>query len=217
MTEFNKSLDELLYLSPCKDKIVNHIKKNYKENIHYIIEKNCQTIKRRGGHNKINYMLTETAFELIKNTYNLRNKYLVNSTDCVKQINIIAMCIENQTIGFIENAYNSVSNIKRQYYIGKYRVDLYFADYNLVIECDENNHIDRNHIYEKIRENAYFWSATGNSCNTAFFRGLDYNSVTVSGDGSAIKSNAYSVRCLKIPLIFKTEVNVIKAYFGFQQ
>jgi very-short-patch-repair endonuclease len=153
MTEFNKSLDELLYLSPCKDKIVNHIKKNYKENIHYIIEKNCQTIKRRGGHNKINYMLTETAFELIKNTYNLRNKYLVNSTDCVKQINIIAMCIENQTIGFIENAYNSVSNIKRQYYIGKYKVDLYFVDYNLVIECDENNHIDRNHIYEKIREN----------------------------------------------------------------
>lgn len=71
--------------------------------------------------------------------------------------------------------------------------------------------------YEKIRENAYFWSATGNSGNTAFFRGLDYNSVTVSGDGSAIKSNAYSVRCLKIPLIFKTEVNVIKAYFVFQQ
>ena len=71
--------------------------------------------------------------------------------------------------------------------------------------------------YEKIRENAYFWSATGNSCNTAFFRGLDYNSVTVSGDGSDIKSNAYSVRCLKIPLIFKTEVNVIKAYFVFQQ
>ena len=43
-------------------------------------------------------------------------------------------------------------NIKRQYIIGKYHVDLYFIDYKLVIECDENNHIDRDCIQEKIRE-----------------------------------------------------------------
>jgi very-short-patch-repair endonuclease len=152
MAEFNKNLEDLLYLSSAKDKIVYHLKKNYKENIHYIVEKNSQLVKKQGGHNKINYLLTESTFELIKNTYNLRNKYLVNETDCVKQINVIAMCIENQTIGFIENTYNSVCNIRRQHYIGKYRVDLYFVDYKLVIECDENNHIDRNQIDEKIRE-----------------------------------------------------------------
>ena len=62
------------------------------------------------------------------------------------------MCIENQTIGFIENSYSNILNTKRQHVIGKYRVDLYFIDNKLVIECDENNHIDRDTIQEKIRE-----------------------------------------------------------------
>jgi very-short-patch-repair endonuclease len=62
------------------------------------------------------------------------------------------MCVENQTIGFISNAYSNMLNVKRQFTIGKYRVDLYFVDYKLVIECDENNHNDRDPEKEKIRE-----------------------------------------------------------------
>ena len=81
----------------------------------------------------------------------MRNNYLVNINDGIKHINI-AMCVENQTIGFIKNAYDNIFNIKRQYIIGNYRVDLYFIDYKLVIECDEDNHSDRNQTNEKIRE-----------------------------------------------------------------
>ena len=62
------------------------------------------------------------------------------------------MCIENQTIGFIENSFKDVLDCKRQYCMDKYRVDLYFPLYKLVIECDENNHIDRDVDKEKIRE-----------------------------------------------------------------
>jgi very-short-patch-repair endonuclease len=62
------------------------------------------------------------------------------------------MCIENQTIGFIENSYKNILKTQRQFIIGKYKVDLYFIDYNLVIECDEYNHEDRDIIKEKIRE-----------------------------------------------------------------
>ena len=96
-------------------------------------------------------MLTEHAFELLKNSYNLRNRYIVDISDKVKSINI-GMCIENQTIGFIENSYKNILNTKRQHYIGKYRVDLYFIDYKIVIECDENNHNDRDPEKEKSRE-----------------------------------------------------------------
>ncbi|NDA89428.1 MAG: DUF559 domain-containing protein [Alphaproteobacteria bacterium] len=134
MSTFNRNLDELLHLSK-KHNIVHHLKKNY------------------GGHNKIIYMLTEDAFELLKNSFNLRNRYIVNLSDNVKYINNISMCIESQTIGFIENAYSGTLNVKRQYIFGKYRVDLYFIDYKLVIECDENNHDDRDPIEEKVREN----------------------------------------------------------------
>jgi very-short-patch-repair endonuclease len=156
MSTFTRNLDELSYLSNYKDKIARHLKKNYKENIHYIVEKfdfkNQDIKERRGGHNKIIYLLTEQAFELLRNSFNLRNRYIVNLSDNVKCVNSIGMCIENQTIGFIENAYSSSLNLKRQYLFGKYRVDLYFIDYKLVIECDENNHDDRDLINEKIRE-----------------------------------------------------------------
>jgi very-short-patch-repair endonuclease len=62
------------------------------------------------------------------------------------------MCIENQTIGFICNCYKDIVEINRQYNIGKYKVDLYFPQYKLIVECDENNHIDRCKIKEKERE-----------------------------------------------------------------
>jgi len=153
MSLYTHNLEELLiYLSCKKGRISKHLQKNYKENIHYIIENNNhKNIKKYGGQNKIDYLLTEEAFELIKNSYNLRNRYIVNVNDNVKQINL-CMCIENQTIGFIENSFKDIFNMKRQFKIGKYNVDLYFIDYKLVVECDEFNHDDRDTIKEKIRE-----------------------------------------------------------------
>lgn len=152
MCEFVRNLEELLYLTSQKVRLVKHLSKNYKENIHYIIERHkFKTIKQYGGHNKITFLLTEETFELLKNSFNLRNRYIVELNENIKQINI-GMCIENQTIGFISNAYSNMLNVKRQFTIGKYRVDLYFVDYKLVIECDENNHNDRDPENEKIRE-----------------------------------------------------------------
>ena len=155
MSLYTRNVEELLYLTTQKIHIVQNLKKNYKENIHYIIENNnnnnYNNIKKYGGHNKINYLLTEEAFELFKNSYNLRNRYIVNINDNMKQINL-CMPIENQTIGFIENSYKDILNVKRQFNIGKYRADLYFIDYKLVVECDEFNHADRDEIKEKIRE-----------------------------------------------------------------
>ena len=113
-------------------------------------EKN-NSIKKHGGQNKMDYILTEEAFELLKNTFNLRNKYIIDINDNIKQINL-CMCIENQTIGFIENSYKDILNTKRQYLIWQYRADLYFIDYKLVIECDEFNHKDRDILKEKLRE-----------------------------------------------------------------
>lgn len=155
MSEFTRNLDELLYLSSKKVNIVRNLTKNYRENVHYITTKNNIPNKDKklggAGQNKITFMLTEKAYELLKNSYNLRNKYIVNISDSVKSINI-GMCIENQTIGFIENVYSNSFNLKRQFIIGKYRLDLYFIDYKLVIECDENGHNDRDTEKEKTRE-----------------------------------------------------------------
>lgn len=151
--EYTKSLDDLIpLLTNNKSSLVSHLKKNYKENYHYIIDKKENiNIFSHGGNNKINFMLTEYTYNLLLNSYNLRNKYLVDISNNIKCINI-GMCIENQTIGFIENSFSEIFNTKRQFKFDKYKVDLFFPEYNLVIECDENNHDDRNQVEEKIRE-----------------------------------------------------------------
>lgn len=152
MEDFTRNLDELLYLTSQKHNLVYFMKKNYTENVHYKKLHTQPITCQRGGHNKQTYMLTEKAFELVKNSFNLRNKYIVHVSDNIQQINTISMCIENQTIGFIENAYKSVLHTKRQYQLGKYRIDLYFIDHKLAIECDENNHADRDSTNEAIRD-----------------------------------------------------------------
>jgi very-short-patch-repair endonuclease len=152
--KFTRSLDDLAIQMSCnRSGLSRHLLKNYKENYHFIIlklGKNSNNIK--GGHNKITFMLTEFAYELLQNSFNLRNRYIVNMSKNIKCINI-GMCIENQTIGFIANSFETIVKTERQFIFDKYRVDLFFNDFNLIIECDENNHKDRCVIQEKIREN----------------------------------------------------------------
>lgn len=147
------NLEELLniFASSKKCKIVNFLRNNFTENVHYIIRN--QNIKKhiRGGHNKIDYFMTETAYELIKNTFNLRYRYLTKINDNFSQVNLL-MSIENKTIGFIESCFRGVLDTKRQQIFGKYKVDLYFIKHKIVVECDENDHIDRNKEYETERE-----------------------------------------------------------------
>ena len=151
--KFTKDLDDLVsILNAKKQKIKIFLKKNFRENIDFIYYNLVSNKKKNlGGHNKIIYMLTEETYELVKNTYNLKHRYVpvINNT---KHINIV-MSIENQTIGFIENSFKNIIDVKRQYPFDKYKVDLYFPNYKLVIECDENNHNDRNEEYERTREN----------------------------------------------------------------
>ena len=134
MNLFIRNLDELLYLASRKASLTDNLKKNYKENIHYIKYINIKTdVKQNGGQNKIIYLLTEEAFELFKNSYNFRNRYIVDVSDNIKCVNI-GMCVENQTIGFIENSFKGIIDCKRQFIIDKYRVDLYFINYKLIID-----------------------------------------------------------------------------------
>lgn len=155
MPDFIRDLEELVcHFKSQKVQLTLHLEKNYRENIHYIkfpIKKISPDIKHYGGQNRIVYMLTEDAFELFKNSFKFRNKYLVTvseNTEIVK----FPMCIEGQTIGFIENAYRGLRSMSRQFQIGTYRVDLCFTDDLIVVECDEYGHRDRSVAGEVARE-----------------------------------------------------------------
>lgn len=155
MPEFTRDLDELVHhFKSQKVQLRIHLEKNYRENVHYVkypIKKISPDMKQNGGQNRIVYMLTEEAFELFKNSFKLRSKYIIDVSENVKCVKF-PMCIEGQTIGFIENAYRGLRAMTRQYRIGTYRADLCFTDDLIVVECDEYGHRDRSVTEEAVRE-----------------------------------------------------------------
>lgn len=152
---FVKNLDEIVQLFDTKRyNISTYLQKNFIENVNYMKQKPLNVNYKHGGNNKINYLLTIETYDMIINTYNLKHRYLKNITsDCAHNnpINYV-MSIENQTIGYIDNMFSKTYNIKRQFRIGSYFADLCFIDNNIVLECDELGHADRNAQYEIARE-----------------------------------------------------------------
>jgi len=57
---------------------------------------------------------------------------------------------EQETVGQLINAFKHL-NYKTQYVVGSYRIDLYFIDKRIAVECDEFNHKYRNIDCEKTR------------------------------------------------------------------
>lgn len=58
---------------------------------------------------------------------------------------------EQDTIGSIIRSFPSIKT-ERQFSIGKYRIDLYFIDTKIAVECDEQGHKHRNEKYETDRQ-----------------------------------------------------------------
>jgi hypothetical protein len=155
MPEFTRDLDELVcHFKTQKVQLKLHLEKNYRENIHYTkspLKIVNETKKQNGGQNRIVYMLTEEAFELLKNSFNFRTKYVVSASEQIQVVKF-PMCIEGQTIGFIENVYSGACAMSRQFQIGPYRADLCFTNDKIVVECDEYGHSDRSVAEEVARE-----------------------------------------------------------------
>lgn len=154
MPEFTRDLDEsLACFQTSKYNLIRHLERNYRENIHYTKSqaKLVNETRKHGGQNRIVYMLTEEAFELFKNSFNFRNKYIVAASEKAHVVRF-SMCIEGQTIGFIENTYRGLRAMSRQFQIGTYRADLCFTDDLIVVECDEYGHHDRSAAEEMARE-----------------------------------------------------------------
>jgi hypothetical protein len=151
MTDFTYNIDSLFQiLKTRKSKIKKYLILHFKLDTHYIIQKN-NILKQHGGHNKENILLKKEVYELILNTYNLKNRYITKVNN-VHIVNPILMSIEGSTVGFIDECFKNITNTYRQYRIGNYFIDLYFIKFKLAIECDEFGHKNYNNINESIRQ-----------------------------------------------------------------
>ena len=57
---------------------------------------------------------------------------------------------EQQTLSALTNAFKT-EKFEDQFKVGKYYLDLYFTEYKIVVECDENGHADRKPYKERER------------------------------------------------------------------
>lgn len=138
LMEFNKNLDDLS-TNANKGNLKTFLLKHFKQNIDFTISKEeSNIIKGRGGKNKETILLNDKTFELIKNSYNLKNRYMTN----INSQNPFLTNIESNTLGFIETILKDIIECKRQFKVGKYYIDLYVPCKKLAIECDEYNHND---------------------------------------------------------------------------
>lgn len=155
LLRFNRNIDELIpRLSKNKYNLERYLHRNFTQNVHYIVIplKRVESDKKKhGGHNKIDFLLTDEGFTLLENSFNLRNRNIISISPNTKMMKYV-MPIETQTIGFIVNSYGKSVETVRQYYVGSYRVDLYFPKYKIIVECDEFDHKDRDKKYESERE-----------------------------------------------------------------
>lgn len=116
---------------------------DYRGNLTKVIRQNgnykfikCNT---NGGVQKLMFI----DFENLKLT--LIKRRLSSSIELAKELNIQLDCIkpviaETQTLGVIINCLKHRYEVIHHHGVGKYRVDAYVKDKNIIIECDENDH-----------------------------------------------------------------------------
>ncbi len=100
------------------------------------------------------YLLRELIdIETIKNILAFSNSYgqkkLINILN-ITSYTMIKTSTEVEYGTIIIDSFKQEKCINK-YYIGKYSVDLFFEDYNLIVECDEYDHEGYNKTKDKIR------------------------------------------------------------------
>lgn len=66
-------------------------------------------------------------------------------------MNVISRCVEADWISILFLGFRKF-NPQLQYHVDKYKIDLYFPDYQIAIECDENDHRSKSMINELERQ-----------------------------------------------------------------
>ena len=142
--------------------ITELLQKYYILNKDYIMIPN-KTVQKEssGGRNKIDYYVTEECIKRVMINHS-RCRNINIETNGIKINNLEIKYIEREitkeqsTVGFIKKALTHLNPIP-QYYIKKnekqcYSIDLYIEKYKIAIECDEDNHNNRDVNAEIERE-----------------------------------------------------------------
>ena len=152
---YGKDIEKMLQLACIKD-VLHNKTSSYTEGKHYkkfIYKGDGNTFTSKIQNQETMYL---TYIGLVKLITKTRKYVPVKFTDWLNELIDVPfihhrfISIETDTIHSIVTALNC--DCIKQYIVDKYKIDLYIPEFNIAIECDENNHIDRNVNYEIERE-----------------------------------------------------------------
>lgn len=89
-------------------------------------------------------ILLKTRKRISPDVMHILKKFGINTT------NKKCLTKEQMTLSDITNVFKT-ELFDDQFKVGKYSLDLYFPEYKIIVECDENNHSDRDEYKEKER------------------------------------------------------------------
>jgi very-short-patch-repair endonuclease len=121
-------------------------------NTDYFISKPNRFNKTYGGQNKENVMVTKQVFDQLDYKYAMVSRNMNACFDIKLEYVKRYMPKETEILGFIYEALSPLFDVRKQYKVDSYYIDMYIVDTKLAIECDEHNHDERDPLYEQKRQ-----------------------------------------------------------------
>ena len=111
----------------------------YRHNVE-VFKVKCATFS---GVQQVTFLSRDGLIRLLSNSNKPKAKELAK---CMGLELVSHMKFEQETIGYIMEAFQG-EEMRLQYKVNKYRIDLYFPKYKLAIECDAFHHIQLRIVY----------------------------------------------------------------------
>jgi very-short-patch-repair endonuclease len=124
----------------------------FEKNKDYIIRYLQKSQGNYGGHNKESIFLTSKCYQQLLAYFCLNKRKTLGQTEIAVQYVKRYLPKEIEILHFIREVLGGLYTIDLQHRVLQYRVDMYIMDKNIVVECDELGHEDRDVEYENHRE-----------------------------------------------------------------
>jgi len=162
-----KDVCEILEYKDIQNVLFKHVKPKYKKDLKTLSEKvgkndptffGAEHLKNITYHSGKAVYLDRIGLSMLLQKSKVSNPSTIQAildNPIIKELgvdlNLVLVSKEQEYIGTIVEAFHDLKSYK-QFTVGSYRIDLYFPDQSLAIECDEFNHTDRDPQYEKERQ-----------------------------------------------------------------
>ena len=147
-TSHSKFIHDIEDVAQAISALKHHVKRallaQFQLNVDYVIKESKPSGVTGGRPRSIIYMTDVCRRQLIT-TYSLRCRKELAETDALR-VEYVKRYLpkETETLDFIERAFAKNFRCIRQYDVDrKYKIDLFFPDQRIALECDENGHADR--------------------------------------------------------------------------